>query len=122
MTRTIMVIDDSISLRGMLSITLASAGYEVMEAADGVEALARLEQRSPNLILCDLNMPNMDGLSFTRAIKQHPKHRFLPIVMLTTDNDPAYREEGRRAGVLAWACKPFEPKSLLSTVSRLATP
>ena len=122
MVKRIMVVDDSISIRCMLRLILRSAGYEVVEAGDGLEALRKLEGQSFNLILSDLNMPNMDGFAFTRAVKGRPAHRFVPIVMLTTEGDGEYKNRGRQAGVRAWARKPFEPVSLLNAISKLALP
>jgi two-component system chemotaxis response regulator CheY len=122
MAQRIMIVDDSISIRAMLRFTLEGAGYEVVEACDGIDALGKLGGRSFNLILSDLNMPNLNGFGLVKAIKQKPAHRFVPVVMLTTEGDRLSREEGRAAGVRAWARKPFEPQTLLGAIAKLALP
>ena len=117
---TILVIDDSTSFRAVVKLALQRAGHTVLEAADGVQALAVLgDTLKVHLIVCDVNMPNMDGITFVKQAKQHPRHRFVPIVMLTTEGQEAKKAEGRAAGARAWIVKPFTPSQLLDAVTRL---
>jgi two-component system chemotaxis response regulator CheY len=120
--KLIMVIDDSASLRNLVSAALQTAGYEVIEAADGADALAKLEARRVHLMVCDVNMPVMDGITFVRHVKQLPKHRFVPILMLTTESGEDSRLEGQMAGAKAWLVKPFRPEQLLQAVAKLILP
>lgn len=122
MTKTIMIIDDSISLRQVVSIALHNAGYEVVEACDGKDALARLTGQKIHLMICDVNMPNMDGISFLKAIRQHPSYKFTPVIMLTTEAGEEKKREGQAAGARAWVVKPFKPDQLLVAVSKLILP
>ncbi len=123
MAKTILIVDDSSSLRTVVKLALQRAGYEVHEAGDGQEALARLDQLPKvHLIVSDVNMPNMDGISLLKAIKQHPRHKFAPVVMLTTEGQDAKKQEGRAAGAKAWIVKPFNPPQLLDAVSKLILP
>ncbi len=119
MAKTILIVDDSFSLRQTLGIALKSAGYDVVEAVDGKDALTKLDGRKFNLIISDVNMPNMDGISFVKAAKLLPAYKFTPIIMLTTEGDEAKKAEGRAAGVRAWVIKPFQPPVLLDAVSKL---
>ena len=122
MSKTILIVDDSFSLRQTLAIALKGAGYDVLEACDGKDALTRLDGRKINLIISDVNMPNMDGISFVKAAKALPNYRFTPIVMLTTEGDEKKKQEGRDAGVRAWVIKPFQPPALLDAVAKLVLP
>lgn len=122
MTKTIMIIDDSISLRQVVSIALHNAGYEVVEACDGKDALAKLTGQKIHLMICDVNMPNMDGISFLKAIRQHPGYKFTPVIMLTTEAGEEKKKEGQAAGARAWVVKPFKPDQLLVAVSKLILP
>ncbi|MDO6384794.1 MULTISPECIES: response regulator [Uliginosibacterium] len=122
MAKTILIVDDSSSLRITLAIALKGAGYEVVEACDGKDALTKLDGRKYNLIVSDVNMPNMDGLTFVKAAKQLPAYKFTPIIMLTTESDPAKMADGKAAGVRAWVVKPFQPPALLDAVSKLIAP
>ena len=122
MTKTIMIIDDSISLRQVVSIALHNAGYEVVEACDGKDALARLTGQKIHLMICDVNMPNMDGITFVKAIRQHPSYKFTPVIMLTTEAGEEKKKEGQAAGARAWVVKPFKPDQLLVAVSKLILP
>jgi two-component system chemotaxis response regulator CheY len=122
MSRTIMIVDDSASFRQVVSITLKGAGYTVMEGCDGKDALARLNGCKVHLIVSDVNMPNMDGLSFVRAVKARPAYRFTPVIMLTTEFTDEKKEAGRAAGAKAWMVKPFKPEQLLAAVQKLCLP
>ena len=119
MGKRIMVIDDSASLRQVVSIALKSAGYDVVEAADGSDALAKLDGERIHLMICDVNMPNMDGITFVKELKKRPDYRFVPVLMLTTESRESRKREGQLAGAKAWVVKPFRPEQILSAVSRL---
>jgi two-component system chemotaxis response regulator CheY len=122
MAQTILVIDDSASLRQVVAMALQGAGYEVLQAADGQAALALLDGRKIGMAVCDVNMPRMNGIEFVKAAKALPAYRFLPILMLTTESQESKKEEGRAAGAKAWMVKPFSPSSLLNAVSKLCLP
>ena len=123
MAKTILIVDDSASLRVVVKIALARAGYDVIEAADGKEGLAALDKAGKvNLIVSDVNMPNMDGITFVTQVKQHPRHKFTPVIMLTTEGQNDKKEQGRAAGAKAWIVKPFSPPQLLDAVSKLILP
>ena len=122
MAKTIMIVDDSASLRQVVSIALKSAGYETVEASDGKDALSKLDGRKLHLIISDVNMPNMDGLSFVKAAKQLPAYKFTPVIMLTTEVSDAKKQEGQAAGAKAWVVKPFQPAQMLTAVSKLILP
>ncbi|MBY0242672.1 MAG: response regulator [Burkholderiaceae bacterium] len=122
MPKTIMVVDDSASLRQVVNIALKGAGYEVVEAADGQIALGKLDAQKVNLIVCDVNMPNMDGISFVRELKQKANHKFTPVIMLTTESQEEKKREGQAAGAKAWVVKPFKPEVLLGAVQKLVLP
>lgn len=122
MSKTIMIVDDSASLRQVVSIALKGAGYEVLEACDGKDALNKLDGRKLHLIISDVNMPNMDGLTFLKAAKQIPAYKFTPVIMLTTEASDAKKQEGQAAGARAWVVKPFQPAQMLNAVSKLVLP
>ncbi|MFL6697122.1 MAG: response regulator [Vitreoscilla sp.] len=119
MAKTIMVVDDSASLRQVVGIALRSAGYDVIEGCDGRDALARLTGQKVHLIISDVNMPNMDGISFVKALKQLPAYRFTPVIMLTTESQESKKAEGQAAGAKAWVVKPFRPEAMLVAVQKL---
>jgi two-component system, chemotaxis family, chemotaxis protein CheY len=119
MAARILSVDDSDFVRRIVKATLEKAGYAVSEAADGLLGLAALAREVPDLVLCDVNMPNMDGLTFARRVREtHPRNA-LPIIMLTTEGAEDFQEEGRQAGVDAWLRKPFDPAALRSLVEQL---
>ena len=122
MAKTIMIIDDSVSLRQVVGIALRSAGYEVVEACDGQDALGKLTGQKFHLMICDVNMPNMDGISFLKALRQNPGYKFTPVIMLTTEAGEDKKREGQAAGARAWVVKPFKPEQLLHAVSKLILP
>ncbi len=123
MAKTILIVDDSTSLRTVVRLALTRAGYDVLEAGDGVAALEVLAQAPKvHLIVCDVNMPNMDGITFVTQVKQHARHRFIPVVMLTTEGEEDAKNRGRQAGAKAWIVKPFNPPQLLDAVSKLVLP
>lgn len=116
---TIMSVDDSKSIRQMVSFTLKTAGYDVIEAEDGVDALAKLGKHSVKLILTDLNMPNMDGIQLIRQVRSASNQKFVPIIMLTTESQDSKKQEGKAAGATGWIVKPFKPEQLLAVVKKL---
>jgi two-component system chemotaxis response regulator CheY len=123
MAKTILIVDDSSSMRTVVRLTLVRAGYDVLEAGDGQEGLAALDKAGKvHLIVSDVNMPNMDGIAFVTKVKQHARHKFTPVVMLTTEGQDAKKEQGRAAGAKAWIVKPFNPPQLLDAVSKLILP
>ena len=122
MSKTIMIVDDSASMRQVVAIALKSAGYEVLEACDGKDALAKLDGRKLHLIISDVNMPNMDGIAFVTAAKQLPAYKFTPVIMLTTEAGDAKKQAGQQAGAKAWVVKPFQPVQMLAAVSKLVLP
>ncbi|WPL19608.1 Chemotaxis protein CheY [Thiorhodovibrio winogradskyi] len=122
MAKTIMVVDDSASLRNVVCIALKGAGYDVIEAGDGREALSKLKGQKVHLIVSDVNMPNMDGITMVREIKKLDAYKFTPIMMLTTESQPEKKAEGKAAGAKAWLVKPFQPPVLLDAVSKLVLP
>ena len=123
MAKTILIVDDSSSLRTVVKIALVRAGYEVVEAGDGKEALAKLDGLSKvHLIVSDVNMPNMDGITFVSHVKQHARHKFTPVIMLTTEGQDEKKSQGKAAGAKAWMVKPFNPPQLLDAVSKLILP
>ncbi len=120
MAKTIMVVDDSLSIRQVVSIALKGAGYDVIEACDGKDALAKMTGQKIHLIVSDVNMPNLDGIGLVKQVKQHPQYKFTPIMMLTTESGDAKKQEGKAAGAKGWLVKPFQPPALLAAVSKLA--
>jgi two-component system, chemotaxis family, chemotaxis protein CheY len=122
MAITILVIDDSASLRQVVAMTLKGAGYDVLQAGNGKEALALLDGRKIAMAVCDVNMPVMGGIEFVVAAKQLAAYKFMPILMLTTETSDEKKAAGKAAGAKAWMVKPFSPSSLLSAVSKFCTP
>ena len=122
MAKTIMVVADSASLRQVVGIALRGAGYDVIEGCDGRDALTKLTGQKVHLIISDVNMPNMDGISFLKAVKQMPAYRFTPVIMLTTESAEAKKAEGQAAGAKAWVVKPFRPEVMLGAVQKLVLP
>lgn len=119
MSKTVLTVDDSASIRQMVSFTLKSAGYEVMEAVDGVDGLSKAKQKGVNLILTDQNMPNMDGLTLIKNLRALPQYKATPILMLTTESSDAMKASGRAAGATGWLVKPFDPQKLLEVVKKV---
>lgn len=122
MAKTILIVDDSSSLRNVVKIALTEAGYDVIEGGDGKEGLSALDGRKVHLIISDINMPNMDGISMVKEIKKMPDYQFTPIIMLTTEAGDEMKAQGKEAGVKAWMVKPFKPDQMLNAVSKLITP
>ena len=122
MTKPILVVDDSASIRATITMTLQSAGFAVIEADDGNAALGQLERQRVHLIISDLNMPGMDGMTLLRQVKKQPTTRYLPYIMLTTENPPEIRQEGFDAGARIWLTKPVEPLKLIDDVYKVMQP
>jgi two-component system chemotaxis response regulator CheY len=119
MAKKILIVDDSESVRMIARIALREQGYEVVEAGNGVEALQQLDAERVNLVISDVNMPEMDGITLLKQIKASAKHKFMPIIMLTTEAGQDKKDEGRAAGAKAWITKPFQPNVLIAAVSKL---
>jgi two-component system chemotaxis response regulator CheY len=117
--KTIMTVDDSASLRQMVSVVLRGAGYGVVEAVDGLDALSKLKGQELHLFLTDINMPRMDGLEFTRQLRAMQQYKFVPIVLLTTESHADKKQQGKAAGATAWIVKPFNPDQLLAVVKKV---
>lgn len=115
----ILAVDDSASMRQMVAFTLKGAGHMVTDAEDGKHALDIAKQKVFDLVLTDVNMPVMDGLSLTRELRKLPNYRFTPILVLTTEAGPEKKQEGRAAGATGWLVKPFNPDQLLATVKKV---
>jgi len=122
MGKTVMVVDDSASLRQVVSIALKGAGYDVIEACDGRDGLSKLNGQRVHLIISDVNMPNMDGITFVKELKKLPATKFTPVIMLTTESQEGKKQEGQAAGAKAWVVKPFQPSQMLDAVSKLVLP
>jgi len=122
MAKTIMIVDDSASMRQVVGIAIKGAGYDLIEAADGKEALGKLNGEKIHLIVSDINMPNMDGITFVKEVKQLANYKFTPIIMLTTEVDQEKKEAAKAAGAKAWVNKPFQPATLLDAVAKLVLP
>lgn len=122
MAKTILVVDDSASVRQVVGIALKGAGYEVIEGVDGKDALNKLTGQKVHLIISDVNMPVMDGITFVKEVKKLDAYKFTPIIMLTTESQEGKKQEGQMAGAKAWVVKPFQPAQMLAAVSKLILP
>jgi two-component system, chemotaxis family, chemotaxis protein CheY len=119
MPKTIMTVDDAATMRKMIVFTLSAAGYQLIEAEDGAAALRQLRDRSVDLVITDVNMPNMDGLELTRQLRTLGHFQKTPILLLTTESDPEMKNRGRAAGATGWIVKPFKQEQLLAVVSKV---
>jgi two-component system chemotaxis response regulator CheY len=122
MAKTIMIVDDSASIRMVVRLTLEGEGFTVIDASDGVEALKKLNGVKIHLLITDVNMPNMDGITLVTEAKKLPAYKFTPMMMLTTEVSDEKKTQGRNAGAKAWLVKPFQPPVLLNAVSKLILP
>ncbi|MBV4473599.1 response regulator [Pseudomonas sp. B2M1-30] len=122
MAKTILVVDDSSSVRQVVGIALKAAGYDIIEASDGRDALSKLTGQKVHLMISDVNMPNMDGITFVKEVKKLPAYKFTPIIMLTTESQDSKKLEGQAAGAKAWIVKPFQPAQMMAAVSKLIMP
>ena len=119
MARMIMTVDDSTSMRQMVKATLLSAGYDVVEAADGQEALDYARENPVDLVITDVNMPRMDGITLVGELRSLPTYRLTPVLLLTTESSMEKKMEGKKAGATGWIVKPFNPAQLLATLQKL---
>ena len=116
---SILLVDDSASMREMVSFTLKGVGHEVSEAEDGVEALEFANKTAVDLVVTDVNMPNMDGITLTAELRKLDSYKFIPILILTTETGSVRKEQGKVAGATGWIEKPFDPDHLLGTINRV---
>ena len=119
MAKIILAVDDSASIRQMVAFTLKSAGYEVIEAVDGMDGLEKAKAKGVNLILTDQNMPRMDGLTLIKGLRALPQYKTVPILMLTTESSDAMKAQGKAAGATGWLVKPFDPQKLIEVVKKV---
>jgi len=119
MSKRIMAVDDSISIRQMVGFTLAREGYDVLEAVNGEDAEKKLDENDVHMMITDLNMPKMNGIDLIKKVRAKPKYRFIPIVMLTTESNEDSVLEGKAAGATGWIIKPFRPDQLVGVVKKL---
>ena len=119
MSKKILAVDDSASIRQMVAFTLKSAGYEVVEAVDGMDGLDKAKAGSYNLVLTDQNMPRMDGLTLIKSLRATPQYRATPILMLTTESSDAMKSQGKAVGATGWLVKPFDPQKLIEVVKKV---
>ena len=115
----ILAVDDSASMRQMVSFTLKGAGHDVLEAADGMEALNLAQKGGVDLVISDVNMPNMDGITLIAELRKLDSYKFTPILMLTTESSGDKKSEGKAAGATGWIVKPFNPDQLISTIKKV---
>lgn len=116
---SILAVDDSASMRQLVSFTLSEAGFDVIEAVDGQDALAKAQTRQADLVLTDVNMPRMDGIELVRSLRQLPAYKFTPILLLTTESGDDKKAKGKAAGATGWIVKPFDPDQLIATINRV---
>lgn len=119
MLKRIMTVEDSTSLREMVTFTLKDAGYDVVEAQDGRDALGKLTLADIDMVITDMNMPNMNGIELTRSLRANPAYRFIPVVFLTTESQKKKKQEARIAGATGWIVKPFKPEQLVRVVKKV---
>lgn len=122
MTKTILSVDDSASIRQMVKLTLSGAGYTVVEAGNGIEGLAKARDAAVDMVMTDLNMPGMDGLSFIRELRKLSTYKGVPIIFLTTESDAEKKKEAKSAGATGWITKPFQQDQLLAVVKKVLGP
>jgi two-component system chemotaxis response regulator CheY len=117
--KTILTVDDSRTMRDMLALALSGIGYRVVQATDGIEGIEVLQNETVDIIITDINMPRLDGFGFIEHIRQDPQHRATPILVLTTENAPEFKDRARKAGATGWIVKPFNPEKLADTIRRV---
>jgi two-component system, chemotaxis family, chemotaxis protein CheY len=118
MSKTIMTVDDSISMRQLIILTLQKAGYSLVEASDGKDALEKLSGPPIQMLITDLNMPNMDGVELIRHVRTMPQYKFLPIIVLTTESNDVKKQAARTAGASGWIVKPFQEEQLINVTKK----
>jgi two-component system, chemotaxis family, chemotaxis protein CheY len=121
LSKKILIIDDSAVFRKVVAMNLKHGGYTVIEAVDGLDGLNKIQTEKPSLVVCDVNMPNMDGLTFVTKVRESEDNKFIPIIMLTTESQEDKKRKGMEAGAKAWLVKPFAPEQLLSAIEKLIT-
>ena len=119
MKKKVLTVDDSRTIRNMLLVTLNNAGFETIQAEDGVEGLEVLEQCDPDVIVTDINMPRLDGFGFIEGVRRDARHGATPILVLTTESDPDKKQRARQAGATGWIVKPFDPTKLIDAIERV---
>lgn len=119
MSKNILTVDDSASIRQMVNFTIKEAGYGVIEAVDGKDALSKLNGTPIHMVITDLNMPNLDGIGLIRALRANPAYKFIPIIMLTTESQDAKKAEGKAAGATGWIVKPFKAEQLIAVIKKV---
>ncbi|NCN04786.1 MAG: response regulator [Spirochaetales bacterium] len=119
MAKTILVVDDSNAVRQSVAFTLEQAGYTVIQAVDGLDGVSKSEVHKPDLIITDVNMPNLDGIGLVRKVRENPANKFLPIIVLTTEAQKTKMDEGKEAGATGWIVKPFDSDKLLGVVKKV---
>jgi two-component system chemotaxis response regulator CheY len=122
MAKTVLIVDDSASLRQLVKITLTGAGYDVIEADNGEKGLAQFDGKKIHLVISDVNMPIMDGITFVTKMKALAAYKFTPVIMLTTESSSDMKAKGQAAGAKAWVVKPFKPEMILAAVAQLILP
>jgi two-component system chemotaxis response regulator CheY len=120
MAKTVLIVDDSVTMRQMVSYALREAGFAVIEGCDGADALSKMDGLKLDLIITDLNMPVMDGLTFIRKVRARPSTKFTPLLMLTTESQATKKQECKEAGATGWIVKPFHPGKLLEVIAKVA--
>jgi two-component system chemotaxis response regulator CheY len=120
MSLTVLTVDDSRTIREMLRLTLTDAGYRVVQAEDGMHGLEVLSGEAPDVIVTDINMPRLDGFGFIEEVRGDPRHRAVPILVLTTESDAEKKNRARMAGATGWIVKPFNPVKLVDAIRRVA--
>jgi len=118
MSKTFLIVDDSASMRQLIAFTIKDAGYDVLLAENGTDALEKLSRVKIDVVITDLNMPEMDGITFIRELRGRADYKFVPIIMLTTESQEAKKQEGRAAGASGWIVKPFSPSQLMAVVNK----
>ncbi len=121
MSKTVLTVDDSRTMRDMLMLALSEAGYNVVQAEDGLHGLEVLQTSDPDVIVTDINMPRMDGYGFIKSVRSDGQHRAVPILVLTTESDAEKKDRARRAGATGWIVKPFDPVKLVDAIRRVAS-
>jgi two-component system, chemotaxis family, chemotaxis protein CheY len=119
MSKRILTADDSASVRQMVAFTLKGAGYEVVEAVDGKDALSKLNGNPVHMVITDLNMPNLDGIELVKGIRASQAYKFIPVILLTTESQESKKLEGKKAGATGWITKPFKPEQLIAVVKKV---
>lgn len=120
MTKKVLTVDDSRTMRDMLKLALLNAGFEVSQAVDGMDGLEVLKSNRPDVIVTDINMPKLDGFGFIEAVRASSEFRSIPILVLTTERDDDKKSKARNAGATGWIVKPFDPEKLISAIRRVA--